>query len=782
MSQLNDSTEDAKSPAFDVLHELKELRIWAMYKLETKPNSALISKVPYQVRTDGLHIRAKNNDPTTWGEHKAAQVVLHTPGSGFDGVGFMLIKPFIGGDLDKCWEAETQTWNEAAMGYVRKLNSYTEISRSDTGLHVIAKGTLKRNREGNHDHDPIALWSTTKFMVLTENPLEGFNMEPQERTKEIQEVFEDLEAQAGKPASVTPYSLLHEIKKGEPHSDNDVWTSARHWAKDPKVSDLFRGNASGYQKSAGTGGDLSKADYSWALMVCRFTEDDEQVDRLYQRTGINHDEWKNERYRATTLKAVRDKLKGDEALAKTHEELTGYFNVDRFVRLWGDELRWIPELRAWAWWNGQTWEFDLSLEGLSSQLRVVETIRDMKLESVTTNDGNWKTKLEKWAIRQENQKATMEMVQGAKRFLQTRVNEFDQQPFLLNVLNGTIDLETGELLPFDRKNFLTQMVPVYYDPEATLPEWDNFINWITFGNEEMKSYIARVFGYCLTGDTKEEKLFLIWGDTRTGKSTLIEAIKSMMGEYAATTEFQTFLEKKGNSSGSASENVARLVGVRLVTASEVDPDKHLAPAMLKQQTGNDTITARFLYKGTFEFRPTYKIVLIANQTPYAPAKDEALFRRIDAIELHNQVAEEDQDKSLKKKLNDPSLGGPAVLAWAVRGCLDLLHNGGLRQPEAVKKATAEYRTRGSVLGPFIKEMFVTQEGERLQASLAHQTYLDWAVKNNALSMSQTKFGDLLKDAGIAKKKLGNYYYLNIRLRTEEERAADNEENEIIETK
>lgn len=278
--------------------------------------------------------------------------------------------------------------------------------------------------------------------------------------------------------------------------------------------------------------------------------------------------------------------------------------------------------------------------------------------------------------------------------------QLDLNDWLFNCSNGTIDLKTGELLPHNPGDLLTKISPVEYSSEAFSPLFQDFLMQVTGENLELITFLQRMAGYSLTGDTREEKIFFLYGPSATGKSTFIEALKATLGDYAATSDFETFLKKP--STGGLRNDIARLAGVRFVSSIEVEEGKKMAESLIKSISGGDTITARHLYQEFFEFKPKSKFILAANHKPTLRNDDDAIWRRILQVPFDKSIPEEKRDPSIKARLRDTSLSGPAILAWAVKGCLEWQVSG-LGIPPLVQEATDSYREEMDPIKEFLEE-------------------------------------------------------------------------------
>jgi len=247
---------------------------------------------------------------------------------------------------------------------------------------------------------------------------------------------------------------------------------------------------------------------------------------------------------------------------------------------------------------------------------------------------------------------------------------------------------------------LTKLAPTEYHPEATASTWTKFLERI-MPNAEIRAFLQRAAGYSLTGLTGEEALFVAYGTGRNGKSKFLGAVQDMLGpDYAQQMPPQTLMLKKGDSG--ASSELARLKGARFTATVETGEGGRLNEALVKQATGGDKISARYLFKEYFEFKPTHKIWLATNHKPTVRGTDEGIWSRIRLIPFEETIPEAERDQHLAEKLAKEAAG---ILAWAVQGCL-AWQSERLAVPEAIRQATQDYRESMDQIGEFIDEMCV----------------------------------------------------------------------------
>ena len=427
--------------------------------------------------------------------------------------------------------------------------------------------------------------------------------------------------------------------------------------------------------------------------------------------------------------------------------MTDLGNAERLANRHGDDIRYCTSQRTWFIWDGCRWKVDDTAEIMR---RAKHTVRKMLLEAEQIQDSGDREKAMKWILQSESELRLKAMVNlaSSEDGIASTVNDFDQSHWLLNVTNGTIDLRTGDLLDHDRNNMITKLAPVEWQGlSAKLPLWEQFLDDATDGDKDLQVFLQRAVGYSLTGDASEEVLFFVHGPTATGKSTFIEAIRIALGDYSCKADFETFLKRNGT--GGPRNDIARLAGSRLVASVETDEGKALAEGLVKSITGGEAVTARFLYKEAFEFLPTFKLWLVANDAPDVKSSDAAMWRRILRVPFDAVVPESKRDPKLKAQLVDPSVAGPAILAWAVQGCLHWQLNR-LQIPVVVTRATDEYRAEMNPLSEFITDycqLDPTDPNFWESTSNLRSAFGEWREKNGSAYLTDKKLASSLRELG-----------------------------------
>ena len=373
----------------------------------------------------------------------------------------------------------------------------------------------------------------------------------------------------------------------------------------------------------------------------------------------------------------------------------------------------------WRRWDGKRW-----IKDSTGQIRkdfVERVARPLRDQAINLKQAE-RADVEKYTRQLE----TTGRMNNALREAQVHMTrtDFDLDTFMLNVMNGTVDLRTGVLRPHRKEDYMTKICPVVYDPSARSDRFERFLEDVTGGDIDLNLYLQRVIGYTLTGDTREEKLFFVHGPKQSGKSTFIEAIKMVLGDYALVADFETFLKKP---TGGIRNDIAALQGARFVCSIEVDDGKALAEGVVKTLTGGDTIRARHLYKESFEFLPQFKLFLVANHRPRVSDQDDAMWRRILVLPFDHTVPPEKCDATLKPHLRDPNGGAPAVLAWAVKGCQMWLAEALTQLPSAVKTATGDYRQAMDPAAEFFNDRLEFFEAAKCTVADMRSAYEAWCA-------------------------------------------------------
>jgi putative DNA primase/helicase len=417
--------------------------------------------------------------------------------------------------------------------------------------------------------------------------------------------------------------------------------------------------------------------------------------------------------------------------------LTDLGNAERFVADHGEDMLYCYPWRKWLVRGGARWVRD---EAGRIHKLAKSRVRGIYREASDAEDEDRRKALAKHAAASESETRIRAMVELTKSEVPVAPEELDANPWVLNVLNGTIDLRTGELREHRREDLITKLAPVEYDPSATAPTWEAFLERV-LPSSDLRTFVQRAAGYSATGDTSEQCMFIHHGPGANGKSTFQETLAAVLGDYAMRTPTETLLVKR---SGGVPNDVARLKGARFVTASETEEGRRLAESLVKDLTGQDTISARFMWAEWFDFKPTHALHLSTNHKPEIRGTDPAIWRRIRLIPWAVTIPPAEQDRKLAEKLRGEL---PGILAWIVQGCLQWQREG-LQAPEEVRQATKAYRAEMDVLAAFLADCCVRHEDEEAFAGELWGAWKRWCEETGEQQGTQKRFGGRLAERGF----------------------------------
>jgi putative DNA primase/helicase len=522
------------------------------------------------------------------------------------GIGFVFSEAddFVGIDLDECLDPATGSIKARHRKSSTHLDSYTEISPSGRGVHVIARGKLP---DGSRRIGKVEMYDDRRFFTITGNLLHGTPAGVMDRRKEVLEVYRSLFAQP-QPRADQPSGQAQ-------LEDEALIEMAKNANNGKKFQQLWSGSFSDYPSQSEADLALCRILAFWTGRVAA------KIDALFRQSGLFRPKWDVPHFgagktygQATIEKAIEadgevyspsSRVVNSE-LRQREFNLTDLGNAERLVHHFGDRIRYSHAWKKWLIWDGIRWVVDHT-----DQIRqfAKQVIRKIYSEAEGVSDPNRRQAVAKHAMASESDKRIKAMISIAESELPITPEELDRDAWLLTCLNGTLDLRTGTLLPIAGMHFITKLAPVSYDPKAVSHRWLDFLDRIMAGNRQLISFLQRAIGYSLTGETSEQCMFILHGFGANGKSTFLQTISYVLGDYAMCTPTETLLVKQR---GAIPNDVARLKGARFVTASEAEAEQRLAESLIKQMTGGDIITASFLHQEWFDFAPTHKIFVGTN--------------------------------------------------------------------------------------------------------------------------------------------------------------------------
>ncbi len=429
---------------------------------------------------------------------------------------------------------------------------------------------------------------------------------------------------------------------------------------------------------------------------------------------------------------------------RTNRPMTDAGNAERFAGKNGGDVRFVQSWDKWLVWNEKFWSCDARAAVLR---RAKLTARGILGEAAACKDDGRQQQLAKWwkASESSGKLSSMLALAKAEEGIAVSHETFDVRDLLLNVENGTIDLESGKLGPHEREHLLTKCAPVPYDQSAKCPQWRAFLDRVMGGNKKLVAFLQRAVGYSLTGSTSEQVLFFLHGAGANGKSTFCHVLLDLLGPYGTVGAPNMLLAKRGEAHPTEQ---ADLFGARAVVLQEVEAGRAWAEVTLKQLTGGDTVKARHMREDFWSFRPTHKFWVAANHKPAVRGTDYAVWRRLLLVPFTVTIPRKEQDPDLLDKLRAEL---PGILRWAVDGAVSWKDAGGLFPPPEVTIATEEYRCAEDLVAQFVNECCEKEAGVTAPGGALYDAYVNWCRATGESAMSNRRFGDRLTEQGFPPK-------------------------------
>lgn len=423
-------------------------------------------------------------------------------------------------------------------------------------------------------------------------------------------------------------------------------------------------------------------------------------------------------------------------------------SADLFATVFMDVSRYNPTKKDWMYYDGTRWVADQ--EGMRAK-RNAKTLADVLVRysaTVFLPDDKRQSYI-KYAAGMMNYRSRNVMVTDAKDLNFFENMELDKDDFLLNCKNCVLDLsgDQPKALEHSADLLLSKLCNANYNPAATCTLWEKTVNEIMQGDTEKIKYLQKMSGRLLTGDTSEEEFYIFFGaTTRNGKSTITELLLYLLGDYATTISPESLAIKANKDSRTASPDIAKLAGTRLVVASEPPRRMLFDSSLVKTLTGRDTVSARFLHENEFQFKPKFKLILNSNYLPVISDKTVFSSNRVKVVPFERHFTEKEQNKHLKEQLQKEIDG---ILNWCIEG-LQLYRKEGLEPPTAVQIATHEYSEDSDKTGKFISEC-LEKSNQNLAAKDVYEKYSQWCNDCGLGVDGRTSFYEELKTKNLLSK-------------------------------
>lgn len=748
--------------------ELKQLDNWCVWKFENRNGKR--TKIPFNAATGEF---AKSNDKSTWSSYETA-----VNAEGVDGIGFFFEPPYLGIDIDDIDDdlhrfKQGDKLDNIVSEFNEAFKSYTEVSPSGNGLHIIVKGKIpgSRRRKGN-----IEMYDSGRFFTMT-----GKNIGKYKDVTEVSEqVFKTIYNKY-LPDNTIKYPTTNNYQENIHNlSEIDVINEIYNSKQAKLFDDLMKGNYEPYYTSH------SEADMALANILAFWcAKDYSQMDSIFRQSNLYRDKWdekrKNSTYGEQTLfKAINevnniytpkqekeenplryalshifDSEKKDKEYPIRSYDDTG--NADRFIDRYGHLYKHSYITNKFYIYDGQKWKVDD--RGAIRKLidEMIENIKNEKvLHSEDVTEEEARETFQKYYKKTRGTQSKKNIMNELMHRKTVTPDEFDKDDMLLNVANGYIDLTSRELYKHDINKMFSQIANTDYSEKMQPAVWLDFLNDIFAGDKAVIRYIQKALGYSLTGSTREQVMFILFGKGRNGKSIFVETIAEILGDYSNNMQAKSLMVKKNDN---VNTDIARLSKARFVTSSEPNEGFRFDEGLIKQITGGDKVTARFLYAEEFEYTPKFKIWVSTNHKPIIRGTDDGIWRRLVLIPFDVQIPEEKVDKDLKYKLLREA---PAILNWMAEGAYMWMREG-LELPEKLKDAGQTYRTEMDVVEQFIQEKCKRAEDVRETGKALYEEYKKWADENNEYKMDKNKFGKKLKEKFRSKRMTNGVNYLGVEL-------------------
>jgi putative DNA primase/helicase len=440
--------------------------------------------------------------------------------------------------------------------------------------------------------------------------------------------------------------------------------------------------------------------------------------------------------------------------------LTDTGNAECFAAESGNSYRYNKTNDQWMYWDGIIWKVDKSNKVDTDILSTIR-YRQNIVANASTNQQSDKAKTFSYLVRCEDVRSRKNIKQAAEWLpkFTTIIDQYDKKDYLVSALNGTLNLRDGSFHEPKRSDYITLQLGANYDTEAECPRWKQFLKEVFSGDDDLIRFIQKIVGYSLTGGTSEQKIFILYGFGKNGKTVFINTLQALIGDYAGSASFKTFDADKQSEQ---TNDLAMLKGKRFVSMIESAADKKLNEPLIKQVTGGDKVTCRYLHKEFFDYFPQFKLFLATNHKPVITQSDFGIWRRIVLIPFTQNFDGREED-GLEEKLKSELSG---ILNWALKG-LKLWQAEGLKNlPEAVTNATDKYKKDSDTIGQWLELRTEQNSQSSVKSSIAYNDYRDWATENGYYPLGNRTFKSSLEERGFAHgRKNDGIYWSGIELKS-----------------
>jgi putative DNA primase/helicase len=718
--------------------DLKKLDQWVCWKNENKGGK--MTKVPYQVNGDF----AKSNDSRTWNSHDACVRAVKV--MDYDGVGFVFTSgdSYVGVDIDDCITDEGI--HPKAIQIITHLNSYAEISPSETGVKIWVKdenkiADLRKKKFEIAEGMTVEVYREGRYFTVTNNVLDLSTEMVVEAGAELNEIIDMYVSKESNVFDDGEYDSIPDGEENFTETECEAYLKnqvaiATYRIKNMKDGDKHRTRYIMGRLVGGAVQAVRNAGYQVSAVEYK-----EIIDTLYEVNppNDNHEQERKAIYdgmqagantptrirkiaQATTREVMELHADDESMVSRINKYYNGLHNFDAlsdlyladlFIHLFSDTLRYNSETLSWYRWKGNIWArgkqksrnipISLSAKMLDALHEYGMLIPDDKVRAKYLA-----------AVSRHMPVASCEAIVKMAESIITEESESDKQSKgffdeeksrefkdYVTVGNGIVNLTNGELLPFNKEWCFTRMTNIEYTPGKRSERFEQFINQIFLGKKDLINYVQYALGYSMTGRSGIQALFFCVGNGQNGKSTLFEILDKVYGGYHIKTDTKAFILDLKTSSNGANPFVAEMMDRRLVVGDEYPKDTQLDNALIKNVTGSTTLRARFNYGNPIAFKPTHTMWFLSNYLPEMKQQDNGIWRRFKIIPFLYEIPEHEK-KEMNQFIESFNNELSGILSWVVEGAIKVIADGKLPDCAIVEQLNDEFRMESDRFLDFLK--------------------------------------------------------------------------------
>lgn len=756
---------------------LQRLR-WALWRAEYETNPTggwklkpdghpKIKKAPRNA--SGFHI--SKNKPEQWLTYRDALEALES--GQFSGIGVLMegSSGLVGIDLDNVislLKSSSELVN--LIKQAKAQGVYCEQSPSGTGLRLFVFGQLLLNR--GRRRGGVELYAESAFLTVTGSRLWLGEV------KEAQWLINALLEHIGDKHAVNP--TVSPVVLGHSESiDHAVVDELSAWALG-KYPELWSGRWRGLNGHDGRAKYPSQSEADMALvgvlsrqaLVRGYAPDSLQgtIFDVFRKSALYRHEKEEQIKKYALPKAIEYAMMSDRpnpsgplSLVRLQSDAHGdVLNGKIFAKLWHDKFLFVSSAGKWLRWDqaSSMWIWCQKDEALHASKDVAKEILIEAIQ-LYSSDPERARKLTTHATKSHDLKRLEAMLRTASSEpgMSVAVTDLDNDPWLIGVRNGVVNLKTGELKANQPEFLITRSFNASYDLDASCPRWLKFLSDIFVDDKDTIDTVQRALGYSLTGDVTEEVIFICFGFGSNGKSVFNNVVAKIFGDYGRVAA-SSLLTTRRDGDASPRNDLAALAGSRYVSINELQSGDRLDEQVVKFLAGREKIAARFLHKEFFEFMPTFACWLRTNHKPIVTGDDDGIWRRLVLIPFAQQFKDSQKDPNLEEKLLSER---DAILKWMVAGALKWRKDG-LSLSETIRRESGTYRKESDLLGEFLDENCqVTPDTRALQSELFGH-YRAWSQNNGVRALTKVSFTRRLAERGFSTSKSnGERFYTGLKL-------------------